>query len=223
MPQVNIFQWRAGRGWLVLSGGGPIESGDVQNIEASVLRNTLSLGPIAYIWAAGDIEAADRHMDALRELGARTGYLVDIVSETDDELADRLGEAGVIILGDGPEQETLREALPGVALRTIEEAFMRGASIYSVGRSATLWGAAAIENGAPVVGFNWLAHALVVPAYSPDGADALRAWVQHVRAARYGVGLGEGAALALGPRGEVEVWGNSSVTVALGPDIEVAP
>jgi len=223
MPQVNILQWRAGRGWLVLAGGGPLDSGDVQNIEASLLRNTLSLGPIAYIWAAGDIEAADRHMDALRDLGARTGYLVDILSETDDELAERLGEAGVIIFGDGPQQETLREALPGVVLRSVEEAFMRGASVYGVGRSATLWGAAAVENGAPVVGFNWLAHALIVPGYTPADADALRERLQHVRAARYGVGLGEGAALALGPRGEVEIWGSPAVTIALGPDIEVAP
>jgi len=32
----------------------------------------------------------------------------------------------------------------------------------------------------------------------------------------YAVGLGEGSVLALGPRGEVEVWGEARPTVTLG-------
>jgi hypothetical protein len=195
----------------------------VQNIEASLLRRTVSPGPIAYVWAAGDIEAADRHMDSLRDLGARTGYLVDILTEADDVLATQLAEAGMIILGDGPDQESLREALPGVVLRALDEAYQRGASIYSIGRSAALWGAAAVENGASIVGFNWLANALVAPGYVSDEADALRDWVHQLRAARYGLGLGAGAALALGPHGEVEIWGAPAVTVSLGPDYDLAP
>jgi hypothetical protein len=72
-------------------------------------------------------------MDALRELGARTGYLVDILTEDDNTLARQLSEAGVIILGDGPRRDVLRDALAGTALRSIEEAFDRGATLYAVG------------------------------------------------------------------------------------------
>jgi peptidase E len=215
MPQVNIFRWRAGSGWLVLSGGGSWQSGDVLDIEARMLGCTLSQGPIAYIWAAGDIEAADHHMDALRDLGARTGYLVDILTESDDVLFQRLSEAGVIILGGGVQQQVLRDALVGVALRGLEEAFDRGATIYAVGESAAVLGAFVGTDNLTADGFHWLAGAIIMAGYTAEQADHLRTRV-HKHPDSYGLGLGEGAALALGPRGEVETWGNRAITVSLG-------
>jgi hypothetical protein len=215
MPQANIFRWRAGNGWLVLSGGGAWQSEDVLSVEASMLGHTVSQGPVAYVWAAGDIEVADRHMEALRDLGARTGYLVDILAEEDNVLFRQLSEAGVIILGDGPRREVLRESLVGVALRGIEEAFNRGATIYAVGASAAVLGIHAVEGDELVTGFNWLAHSIMLPGYTGEQAERLRSWVQQ-HPESYGLGLSEGAALALGPCGEVEVWGNAAITVSLG-------
>src|SRR5690606_5078618 len=147
MPQVNIFKWRPGSGWIVLSGGGDPASGDVQAIEAASLTRTLSQGPIAYLWAAGDVDSADRHMDLLRDLGARTGDLVDLVGEDDDVIYRDINEAGVIILGDGPSTRTLRDALEGIALSAIAEAFERGATVYAAGASAGILGAAFVERG----------------------------------------------------------------------------
>jgi hypothetical protein len=215
MPQVNIFRWQAGNGWLVLSGGGAHDSSDVLDIEAHTLRRTVSQGPLAYIWAAGDIETADRHMDSLRELGARTGYLVDVLAEADDTLSRRLREAGMIILGDGPRVDTLRDALDGVVLDSMAEAFQRGATVYAAGSSTMAFG----EHMPDGAGTNWLQGSIIVPGYTAEAADQLHERVQaHPRS--YGLGLGAGAALALGPRGEVEVWGNESITVALGQDLQ---
>lgn len=219
MPQVNIFQWLAGNGWLVLSGGGPLESDDVLSIEAAMLGHTVSLGPIAYIWAASDVEAADRHMDVLRDLGARTGYLVDVLTEEDDLLFRQLAEAGVIIIGDGPEREKLRQGLMGTAIRGIEDAYRRGATVYAVGQSAALMGAYLVQDGSVASGFNWLAHSLIVPGYRPEQSERLRDCLQQASKG-YGLGLGVGAAMAFGPRAEVEVWGNTTVTVALGPNYD---
>ncbi len=221
MPQVNIFRWRAGNGWLVLSGGGAPESEDVISIDAKMLSHTVSQGPIAYIWAASDLEAADRHMDLLRDLGARTGYLVDIVGEEDDTLFRELNQAGMIILGDGPRQQVLREGLVGVAQRGIEDAFRRGATLYAVGQSAATLGAYTVEGNQYIEGFGWLSHALIMSHYTPEYADHLRAWVQGVEDG-YGLGLSQGAALALGPRGEVEVWGNAQITVSLGQSFDTS-
>lgn len=215
MPQVNIFRWRAGRGWLVLAGGGSWDDSAVQDVEAHVLRRTVSLGPLAYVWTASDIETADRHMDALRELGARTGYLVDIVTESDNALAEQLNEAGVIILADGPHHEALRDAMPGVVLDSIEEAYQRGATVYAVGRSAAMLGAHVLDHDEWMSGFDWLSHALIYPGFTPEDAEQLREWVRDFPDG-YGLGLGRGAALALGPLGEVEVWGNGAITVSLG-------
>lgn len=222
MPQVNIFRWRPGNGWLILAGGGTPDSEDNLNIDARMLSRTVSQGPLAYVWAAGDIEAADRHMDSLRDLGARTGYLVDILAEEDDVLFRQLSEAGLIIVADGPHRDALRAALVGVALHGIEDAFRRGATLAVIGHSAALFGAHVAERDGVSDGFGWLSHALIMPAFVPDHADHLRALVSQVPAA-YGLGLGEGAALAFGPQGEVEVWGNAAITVSLGrsynPDI----
>ena len=215
MPQVNIFKWRPGSGWLVLSGGGNWLDGNVQAIEAAMLMRTLSQGPMAYLWAAGDVETADRHMDALRDLGARTGYLIDLVGEEDDVIYRQISEAGVIVLGDGPSTRTLRDALTGVALSAVQEAFERGATVYAAGASAALMGAAFVERGALVDGLGWLAPGVFMPAYTPDQAADLRAWVRGVPEG-YGLGLGAGAGIAFGPRGEVEVLGSGAVTVSLG-------
>lgn len=215
MPQVNIFSWRAGYGWLVVSGGGDVLSEDVQNIEAAMLGRTLSQGPLAYIWAASDLDAADRHMDALRELGARTGYLLDILTEEDDIVYRQISEAGVIILGGGPYVETLADAISGVVLRAMDDAFQRGATIYAAGESAGVLGAYRVEAGAIRPGIGWLSNALVKSGYDPGHADELRGQV-HDHPETYGLGLAPGAALAFGPQGEVEVWGNRQIVVSLG-------
>lgn len=215
MPQAHIFQWRTGIGWIVLSGGGPRESDHNLSIEAAMLSHTVSQGPVAYIWAAGDVESADRHMDLLRDLGVRTGYLIDILTEEDDVLFRHLSEAGVIILGDGPCQDVLQEALIGTVLRGIEDAFSRGATLYAIGQSAALFGAQRVKGDKLASGFGWLADAVILPGYTPDWADRLRQHVQQIPNG-YGLGLGQEAALAFGPLGEVEAWGNKAITISLG-------
>lgn len=215
MPQANIFRWRSGRGWMVLSGGGAWDSEDITTIEAQLLLRTLSQGPIVYLWAAGDIETADAHMDSLRDLGARTGYLADILTEEDDVLFKQISEAGVIILGDGPNQTLLGEALSGVVLRGIDEAMSQGATVYAVGASAALLGMYQVADGELAAGLDWLKQAIIVPGFHPDDSESLRQWV-FAYPEGYGLGLGDGAALALGPEGEVEVWGSAQITVLLG-------
>lgn len=223
MPQANIFRWRAGNGWIVLAGGGSPDSDDNFNIDAGILTRTISQGPIAYVWAASDIEVADSHMDSLRELGARTGYLIDVMTEDDDSLYSQLSEAGVIILGDGPRVATLRDALAGVAWRAIEETFSRGATLYVIGQSAAVIGEYLIEDGTMGAGMGWLADALILPYYTPDQADNLRDHVADLPDGGYGLGLGEGAALAFGPNSSVEVWGNGKITVSLGSSYDSGP
>lgn len=215
MAQFNIFRWLSGRGWLVLAGGGEPESDDNLAITARVLGITHSQGPIAYIWGAADTETADQHMDVLRDLGARTGYLVDVFSENDADLQRDLDAAGVIILGDGPRTHDLQEALVGAALDSIQTAYSRGATVYAIGRSAAVLGSQGLEDQQPVAGFGWLANALVLPGYQSTDSDRLRHWLAQ-RPDAYGLGLASGAALALGPASQVELWGNEAVTVLLG-------
>src|SRR5579859_3473847 len=116
MPQANVIRWRNGTGWIVLSGGEDSSSADTTEIEAEALARVAPGATVAYIWAAGDVEDADEHLSALEELGAPTGYLVDVQTEDDDTLRRQLSETGLIVLGDGPNASQLRSALLGAAL-----------------------------------------------------------------------------------------------------------
>lgn len=212
MPQANVIRWRDGAGWLVMCGGGDFASGETGEVEAEALTRVQPGDPIAYIWAAGDVETADKHLAALDDLGGPTGYLVDILTEDDDSLRQQLSVAGLIVLGDGPNLRELRSGLLGAALEGVSAAFERGAVILGMGQSAALLGSW-LED---LEGIAWVEGAIIVTSYEhPDQPARLRQLLlSHPNA--YGLGIGIGSALALGPGGEVESWGEPKVTVTLG-------
>jgi cyanophycinase-like exopeptidase len=215
MPQANVIRWRDGRGWIVLSGGGDVTSSDAGEIEGAALNHAISGKPLVYVWAAGDIEAADRHLAALEELGAPTGYLVDVMSEDDETLKTQFAEAGVILLGDGPDAARLRSGLLGAAIDAIDAAYQNGAVILGEGAGAAVLGALLSDKP----GLGWLEGGLVTPSYEQAGsAEGLReALKKHPEL--YGIGLATGSALALGGEGEFEVLGNKQITITLGAKV----
>jgi hypothetical protein len=212
MPQANVIRWRDGAGWLVMCGGGDFASGETGEVEAEALTRVQPGDPIAYIWAAGDVETADKHLAELDDLGGPTGYLVDILTEDDDTLRQQLSAAGLIVIGDGPNLKALRSGLLGAALEAIGEAFERGAVILGMGQSAALLGSW-LEN---LEGIAWVEGAIIVTNYerSDQPAHLRQLLLNHPKA--YGLGIGSGSALALGPNGEVESWGERKITITLG-------
>jgi peptidase E len=207
MPQANVIRWREGAGWIVLSGGGDEDA--TSEIDSWALTRIRRGEPLAYIWAASDEEAADAHLDMLEEAGAPTGYLVDVLTEDDDTIRELLRDAGIIVIGDGAAQKRLRSGLMGAALEAMGEAHERGAVILCAGRSAGLFGA---YTASSETGMDWIENAIVVPYY--EGGELREPLVQHPES--IGLGIGAGTALALGPEGQVEVWGGHRVTIILG-------
>jgi hypothetical protein len=215
MPQANVIRWRNGAGWLVLSGGNTSDTGDAGDIEADALVHIRVGEPVAYVWAAGDVEAADKHLAALEDLGAPTGYLVDVLTEDDETLRQQLAIAGLIVIGDGPNVAGLRSGLLGASLEGIEAAFEQGAVILGIGQGAAILGSFMTGQA----GLGWVDGAAIAPDYA--GADAparLRELLLQYPEA-YGLGIATGSALALGPDGQVEAWGAGKVTVTLGRNI----
>lgn len=215
MPQVNVLRWRDGRGWIVLAGSGaPLgdQDGVDLDVEAQALTRIAYGEPIAYIWAAGDADTADRHLALLDEMGAPTGYLVDVVTEDDASIRAQLDEAGMIILGDGHAPETLRAALLGAALEGMQAAYARGAVILGIGAGAAALGS--FLEGAD--GLGWIENAIIMPDYDLDGRDIALRTLLEAHPSAYGIGIGSRSALALGGRGQIEVWGERKVTILLG-------
>lgn len=215
MPQSSIFRWREGEGWLVLAGGGDFRTQDAIEILSEVLARTVSEGPLAYVWAASDVEEADNYLSWVGELGGRTGYLLDVDAEDPEFVMQQLSEAGIIILGDGPNVESLRSALSGAAMAGIRQAYAVGATIFAIGAGAAMMGYAILGGEDSQRGFNWLEQALVLPNYDEQQADLMHRFLAEYPDT-YGLGLTQGAAVAFLPNGAVEVWGNKRIVVSLG-------
>lgn len=221
MSSIDFLHWRGGAGWIVLSGGTSlaVEDGDdvELDIEARALSRIVYGEPIAYIWAAGDQDEADIHLSVLDDMGAPTGYLIDVLTEDDDTIRDQIKEAGMVILGDGTDHESLRKGLLGAPIQAMEAAFARGGVMFGIGAGAVALGA--IFHGAErEAGLGWVEKAIIVPyAEQPEQRDLMRDlladYPDHV-----GIGIPTGSALALGPDQQVEAWG-PGITLMLGRDL----
>lgn len=206
MPAQNVFRWLDGRGWLVLAGGG--ETGDIR---AQALGRASADGGLACISLKGDPAL----LDDLEDLGAPSGYLVDLNTEDDKTIHDRLAEAGIIVIDSAASVKEARSSLRGAPIEGIQQAFENGAVVLVEGVTAAAFGGWLLLPGGEVTeGLEWLENALVAPAIVDLAAYAYPALLAQPSA--IAVGIGQGSALALGPDGEVETWGEKRVTVALG-------
>jgi hypothetical protein len=210
MTQHALFDWQAGKGWLVLSGGGDLFAPETLELESQLLTALTIHGPIAYIVGEA-LEKAERHLDSIQEGGGQTGYLLDPARESLTSLHEQLSEAGLIILGEGA---GLAEIL---SLKTsLYEAYQQGSTLYVLGRMATLFGTwFPNPQGLPQMGLGWLNQSLIFPQ---SQAGLCQPWLVHPFPTLYGVSLGGESALSLGPRGEVELWGKKAVKIVLGKD-----
>jgi cyanophycinase-like exopeptidase len=215
MPQNNIIRWHDGRGWIILAGGRAdpaIADVHTLDIEAQAMMRIARGEPIAYIWAASDDETAAAHLDSLEDLGGPTGYLVDILTEDDDTIRAQLREAGMIILGDGPDTERLRGALAGAVAEGMAQAFARECLIFGIGAGAAALGEFLLASSQK--GLAWVQSGIVAPHFEQDNGQLRQKLAANPEA--YGLGIQSGSALALGADGQVQVWGKGQVTVILG-------
>lgn len=214
MSANNILRWPAGAGWLVLSGGDD-PGGEVR---AQTLRRLPVEGGVAYIGL--DVDDAEAVMEDLAELGAPTGYLVNILTEDDDTIRARLQEAALIVIPGDLLLENLRSGLLGAGVDGMRAALAQGAVILAEGTSAILFGRfIALASGDMIPGLNWLEDVFIVPGVTTLADSDIARSVLTSEDVRAGIGVGWGSALALGPEGAIEVLGKGEVTVALGGQV----
>lgn len=211
MPQRNVFHWIDGRGWLILAGSA--DSRD--DIRAMALAKAAADGGLAFVSLGGGLDAAEHVLYDLEDLGAPAGYIVDVTTEDDATVTGKLTETSVVVIEAAPTAEDARSALLGAAVEGIQAAYENGAIVLVEGQSAMVFGEWVVrQDGTLTAGLEWLAGAIVAPGVTDAGA-----WAREVlmtEGLAYVVGIGAGTALALGPDGELEVWGKGEVTVALG-------
>jgi hypothetical protein len=212
MPAQNVFSWPEGRGWLILSGG--VDADD--EVRAQALGRAVADGGVAYVVLSSSAETAERVLEDMEELGAPSGYLVDVNAEDDRTLHDKLADAGMIVIESGASAVDVRSALRGAAIEGIQAAYENGAVVLAEGLSAMAFGAWVVRgDGGLEGGLEWLDGSLVAPGVTQT-ADWARGMLE-AQPSAFAVGIGLGSALALGPDGQVETWGKREITIALGP------
>jgi hypothetical protein len=213
MARNNVLRWQDGRGWLILSGGGA----DASDVRAQAIGRVSADGGVAYVSLSG--AQAEKALADMEDLGAPSGYLVDVLTEDDETIQAKLSEAGLVVIEGSASVDDLRSSLLGAAIEGIHVAFENGAVVLAEGRAASVFGEwVAQESGALTSGLEWVQSALILPAITSISQSEIAQSALSAQPSAIAIGIGEGSALALGPDGEVETWGGRQVTIALGAD-----
>jgi len=201
MPGAAPFSWQDSPGWLVLSGS----ADPLSEIRARALSRYSASGAIAHISLAAD--SGDAIMDDMAELGAPTGYLVDLEELDNNTIYERLSQAAMIVLEAGPAPLELLRLLRTTAIHALKAALRRGALLFFEGAAAAIAGQhVLLPDGEIASGLNFVSGALVHCGGAPAGP---------LPPGAVGIRLAPGAALALGPAGQVETWGEPAITLRL--------
>lgn len=209
MPTQQIFEWKAGGGWLVLSGGADPTSA----IRAAVIERSAADGGLACV-SFGDDAAAEQILEDMQDLGAVSGYLVDVFSEDDDTLKDRLGDASIVVVSGGNGAQ-VRSALMGAALVGIERAYSNGGIVLVEGASVEAFGEFCFNaDGTLGSGFGWLARCWLTADATLHAQDAAVQAVLMPNPQAFVMSVGAGSAFVVGL--DVETWGNRQIQLLLG-------
>lgn len=214
MPVRAALRWLDARGWLVLAG---CATGR-EAVRARALTVAAADGPLVVLATGGENEAVGQLLDDFAALGSRSAFLLDAFVEDDATLRQSLAEAGVIVAGAESGVSVARNALQGAINEGMLEAWTQGALVLLEGPAAACAGSWIIEDdGRRHDGLAWLPGALVVAGDTDVSAVASVRALMESEAQAVALGIGRDAALALGPDGELEIWGEQQVNIALGP------
>ncbi|MEO1643762.1 MAG: hypothetical protein AAFR67_01145 [Chloroflexota bacterium] len=208
----KTLQYLSGNGWLVFSGGHTTGS----PLRARALARARAYGITAYISTADD--GGDSLLEDMEDLGARSGYFIDPeYDDPTDTIAD-LKTASLVIVEMGTSINALYRLLKGPAIEGIKQAYERGAVVLIEGLAGNIFGRWVVTDSGDIVdGLNWVNNAFVEPqSAGAEDSRAVRAVLNEIADA-VAINIESGSALALGPDGAVEVWGEGqNVTISLG-------
>jgi hypothetical protein len=207
MPSVltQLFRRPAGAGWLVISGGPAPEE---------IIRRTQALVNQAGVVVAvaprpADLAAAEIVLQDWTDYSGWDGRSVDC--ESPDALEDALSEAALVLLPDLADAETYTRALGSTdAGEFLLAALDAGVVVYAEGPAAEALGEG-VETAArlEIPALGWIPGAIIQTRFLPGRLppESLK------RKDRFRIGLPVGAAIALGPEGEREIWGEEKPTI----------
>lgn len=214
------IEWREGKGRLVLIGGTSDQWRTTELLDRAAIELMPANMPIAFVPAAAcPPDYGTSFLAAYKRLGAPGGYIVPISdreSAYGAQNAALLREAGLIYFGGGESPALLASMTDTPALEAVAEAYERGAVVVGMSAGAIGLSTRGVSMGAGVLqGWGWLPRALVAVHHSAEREAAFDAAMRE-HPDMLGLGLPEDAGLVLGPRGQIESWGDEEIVVKRG-------
>jgi hypothetical protein len=205
------FSWLESDGWLVLAGS----KDTLSEMRAQALSRLTADGAIAYISLVGDL--GDSLMEDMADLGAPTGYYVDLEEDDNNEIYERLSTAGMIIIEPGDDVSYLKKLMTQTVIRAFKEALNLGGLIMFEGIASNLAGEHIITSDGQIIkGLAFVNNVFISSDVDSileivDGQKVYETAPQTVF-----IGIPYGSALVLGPSEHIETWGEKQVTISLG-------
>jgi cyanophycinase len=218
--------FRPARGWLVLIGGSSGTWPPTEPIDRAASERMNNAAPIAFVPAAGcPPDYGESFLETYARLGARDSYVVpvrDNASAHDQENVRLLQRAGLIYFGGGDTRLLLAAMAGSPALDAVASAYEAGAVVVGMSAGAIALAAYGVSLSAGVLaGWGWLTNTLVSVHHTPQRDEAL-ARAHRDRPETVAIALPEHAALAVGPNGEVQEWGEPGIAITPGAEFDPA-
>jgi hypothetical protein len=233
MPQQGPLHWLDGEGWLILVGGGDWRRGDTDPIDAQILSLANLDRPMVILLAEGSGSAADDLLEHYTVLGGPGGEAFSLANMNRDQLQTEsfimlLQEAGILYLGGENPFPLVNNLYNTLALRYIVEGYstLQGLMLVGVGAGAAALSRWVFTPQPPyqqAMGLGFVINAVVVPHYTTTENSPILRSLPQIGSNLLGLGIPDGTALALGPQGQVETWGDRQITavVAAAEDTDV--
>jgi cyanophycinase-like exopeptidase len=225
MPQQGPLRWLDGEGWVVLLGGGDYRRGETDGVDAQLLSVANLDRPMIVLTAEGARADAEQILDHYTLLGGPGGEAFSLAEMTrlqltTDRFLTLIREAGILYLGGEHVLPLVNNLHSSQALRYIVEGYStyQGLSIIGAGAGAAALGHWAFTAHSPhqrAMGLGFVMSAVVVPHFRGTKDSPILRALPKIGETLLGLGVPDGTALAMGPQGQVETWGDETVTAVV--------
>lgn len=214
----QVFRRPPSEGWLVLSGLVPSLNSEMPQLAEQLLsRLDLSRSPICL---SGDDSTGDDLQSFLEDIEILLDSPVTMmrINElTQNTFREIIETANMLVMVGGDVQSWIDVLDPLKSEIEVDDLLGGGRLVFAVGPVSSALGSWFFSGDeGPAVGLGWLTGAIILPEVEKPGEIPFVKELLSQHKLSYALGLPRGAVLALGPRGEIEVWGIASPSVALG-------
>ncbi|HEY46915.1 MAG: hypothetical protein AMJ88_08070 [Anaerolineae bacterium SM23_ 63] len=214
----KVFRRPSTEGWIVLSGLVPSLNSEMPQLAEHFLpRLDLSRLPFCL---SGDIAIGEDLQSFLEDIEILLDSPVTVIrihELTGNTFHEIIESANMLVMAGGDVHTWIDVFDPVKSEIDVDDMLGEGRLVFTVGPASSALGSWFFSGDeGPAVGLGWLIGAIVLPdVENPGDIPSVKDFLSQHKLS-YALGLPRGAVLALGPRGEIEVWSITSPSIALG-------